>query len=302
MRIFFLLFALCAFAGIEDQYRKLNLRFGFSGPDKIDYIYAINLDQRPERWQKCLNELAPWGIIPERFPGIYGWGLKPDQLSEVGLKFEPWMWAGKEHVMHFPADKNGEWEFIHLSSSHWGKAVFSGWTVKGTIGCSLSHFSVLKDGFDSGFETIWVMEDDVRVLKDPKVLTALIEELYELDPDWDMLYTDYDYLRLDKDKPIAEQIPWMWRPDMPYHDVSHLAFCEDAGKSFVRIGSRMRAHSIIYSRAGMEKILSFYRENGNFLPYDNEVALIPDIRMYVVKDSVVSVFEETSDTRYRSFQ
>ncbi|MBX7066663.1 MAG: glycosyltransferase family 25 protein [Parachlamydiales bacterium] len=302
MRILTLLFTLSLFAGIEDQYRKLDLKFGFSGPENIDYIYVINLDKRPERWQKTLKELAPYGIIPERFPGIYGWALLPEQLDQVGLRYQPGMWPGKEFVMYFPPNKNGEWDFIYLNEFDWGKAVFSGWTVKGTIGCSLSHFSVLKDGYDSGYQTIWVMEDDVRVLRDPKVLSSLIEELYQVDPEWDLLYTDRDYLDVDPNHPIAEQIPWMWRPDMPFYDLKNLSFHEDAGDSFIRIGSRMRAHSILYSRSGMKKILAFYRENGNFLPYDNEVALIPEIRMYVVKDSVVTVFEEASDTRYRNFQ
>lgn len=30
----------------------------------------------------------------------------------------------------------------------------------------LSHLSVLKDALDSGYETIWVMEDDIHIIQD----------------------------------------------------------------------------------------------------------------------------------------
>ncbi|MFI5334690.1 MAG: hypothetical protein ACHQT8_05960 [Chlamydiales bacterium] len=31
----------------------------------------------------------------------------------------------------------------------------------------LSHLSILQDAFDSGYETIWVMEDDIEVVRNP---------------------------------------------------------------------------------------------------------------------------------------
>ncbi len=287
-------------AGIEDHYRKLEFKLGSVGPDNIDYVYMINLDQRPERWEKCLKKLSHFGIVPERFSGIYGWTLSLAALNEMSLKFEYGMWTGNEAVMHFPPGGDGSPQMIFLAGASYGTAVFSGWTVKGTIGCSLSHFSVLYDALISGYQTIWVMEDDIDILKDPNVLSSLVEELYSLDPKWDLLYTDYDCVMMDKTKSIEAQIPWMWRPDMPFFNLAQLFGKEPLG-SFFRIGSRMRAHSIIYSRSGIEKILAFYQEHGNFLPYDNEVAMIPEIRMYVVRDSVVSVQEEYSDTRYRRF-
>jgi len=301
--LLFFFFCIACNAGIENQYRKLENKLGSSGMRNIDYIYLINLDKRPERWIQSMKQLLPYGIFPERFPGIYGWTLSPAALNDMALKFQHGMWTGKEPVMHFPPDGDGTPQLVNLTGACYGKSYFSGWTVKGTIGCSLSHLSILKDALDSDYKTIWIMEDDISVKEDPHQLCDLVDELDTLlgENGWDVLYTDYDCLFVDKSKDIASQIPIYWRPDMPYLNVNLLAEHQDVNDHFIKIGSRMRAHSIIYRRCGIEKILAFYRERDNFLPYDNEIALIPGIRMYVLKKNIVSFNEVTSDTRYRFF-
>jgi hypothetical protein len=300
----FLLVAASLCAGVKHHYKKVEERRPCIGPEGIDYIYLINLDERPERLIRTLSELGRWGVFPQRFPAIYGWTLMPDELNDMALKFQHGMWTGRECVMHFPFDKKGEPEWIWLGGASYGKACFSGWTVKGTIGCTLSHLSLLKDAYDAGYQTIWILEDDIVVRQDPHVLTALMEELDALlAPDtWDVLYTDFDWLVVDPERSVEEQVPLMWRPDMPFRDVSFLAKHTQVGEKFVKIGSRMRAHSIIYRRSGLEKIVGFYEKHDNFLPYDQEIALIPGVNLYVVKSDVVSYHETTSDTRYRYFQ
>lgn len=290
-------------ASIEDHYRKLENKTAGFGVKNIDYIYLINLDQRPERLLNCKLQLEPYGIFPQRFPGIYGWTLPPSVLNEIGLKFSHGMWTGFEHVLHFEPEGNGERTYIPLNGTAYGKTVFSGWTVIGTIGCSLSHLSVLHDAYTSGYETIWVLEDDMRVIRDPHLLSGLIDELDALvgEEGWDALYTDYDCLFVDKERDLRSQIPMMWRPDMPYLNINFLAEHERVGEKFMKIGSRARAHSIIYRRCGIKKILDFYREHNNFLPYDQEIALVPGIKLFVIMDTVVSFHEVTSDTKYKNF-
>lgn len=291
------------YAGIEDHYKKMGSKTGCSTIRNVDYVYMINLDQRPEKWESAFNELAPYWIWPERFSGIYGWTIPPEVLNDIGLKFQHGMWTGYEYVMVFPPERGGEWDFIFLRGSDYGKACFSGWTVKGTIGCSLSHLSVLKDGYDSGYNTIWILEDDISVRGDPHRLSQLIDELDALvGPNgWDVLYTDSGYAEVDDSKDIAPQIPWMWRPDMPFLDLRPLVAHSDLGEHFVKIGSRMRAHSMIYRRSGMKKILDFYREHQNFLPYDQEMPMVPGIQLFVLKEDIVTSQQTTSDTRYRYF-
>jgi GR25 family glycosyltransferase involved in LPS biosynthesis len=293
------------YAGIENHYRKLENKLGSSGMENIDYIYLINLDQRPEKWISCLNQLIPYGIFPERFPGIYGWTLSPAVLNEISVQFQHGMWTGKEAVMHFPLDGDGSPQWVFLSGAFNGKGCFSGTTVIGTIGCSLAHLSVLKDAYDSDYKTIWVMEDDIAIYEDPHQLSDLILELESLvGPNgWDVLYTDYNFLYIDPNQDLSSQIPERyWRPDMPYLDVRFVGQHQDVGENFMKIGSRMRNHSMIYSRSGIEKIVNFYRTHNNFLPYDNEIALIPGIRLYTLKRPIVSFNEVTSDTRDRYFK
>ncbi len=304
MRLFlFLIYCFALSAEIEDHYKKLENKRKPSTFRGIDYIYLINLDQRKERWIESLKQLVPYGIIPQRFPAIYGWNLKPDVLTDIGLKFAPGMWTGKENVMVFPPEKEGEPDFIFLSGSWNGKACFSGWTVKGTIGCTLSHLSVLKDAYESGYETIWILEDDFNILQNPHLLSDRISELdtYVGKDSWDVLYTDYDYLVVDPNQDILTQVPSLWRPDMPYLDISYMGIHVSISDHLMKIGSRMRAHSIIYRRCGIEKILQFYHTYSNFLPYDQELALIPGMNMFVVIDSIVSYQQVTSDTRYKYF-
>lgn len=303
---FFFCFGVCD-AGIEDHYRPIEFKGASKSPVGIDFVYMINLDQRPERWKTATSLLKPYGIYPQRFPGIYGWTIPPAVLNDMALQFQHGMWTGpgtgQEYIMYFDPEGDGTPQFHWLNGSFYGKGVLSGWTVKGTIGCSLSHLSVLKDAYDSGYETIWVMEDDIDVKQNPHLLTDRIKELDDLvgPGNWDVLYTDNDALLVDMNKDIAPQIPMMWRPDMPYLDVRFLAEHKDVSDHLKKIGSRMRAHSIIYRRCGIKKILDFYREHNNFLPYDQELALIPNIQTYVIKDCIISVHEVTTDTRRKYF-
>lgn len=301
--VFALLLFLQVHAGVLDHCKKIEMKQKGSPPKNIDYVYVINLDQRLERWLHSLKQLVPYEIIPQRFSAIYGWTLTPDVLNDMGVVFQPGMWNGKENVMVFPPGKKGEWDFKFLSDALYGWTCFSGWTVKGTIGCSLSHFSVLKDAWESGYQTVWVLEDDFQIVENPHKLSDLVEELNQvIGPDgWDVLYTDRDFLDAEPKRCTIDQFPHLWRPDMPFRDIEPLCTHEDVNDHFIKIGSRMRAHSIIYSRTGIDKIMSFYQTHGNFLPYDQELALIPDINMFVLKTTIVDAREVNSDTRYKHF-
>jgi glycosyl transferase family 25 len=304
MRIFFLFIVFHGFAGVLDHCKKIEVKRAPADIKNIDYVYVINLDERTERWVHSLKQLVPYGVIPQRFSAIYGWTLTPDVLNDIGLVFRHGMWTGKENVMVFPPEKNGAWDFRFLTEALYGWSCFSGWTVKGTIGCSLSHFSVLKDAWESGYQTIWILEDDFQIVDDPHKLSFLLEELSQLvgADGWDVLYTDNDCLQIDSARSLEDQFPFLWRPDMPFRDIAPLCTHIDINDHFKKIGSRMRAHSIIYSRAGIDKIMRFYQTHGNFLPYDQELALIPGINMFVLKQTIVDAREVNSDTRNRYFQ
>lgn len=283
-------------AGPLDHLRPIDERKGGFEVEGIDFIYLINLDQRPERWDNCLKQLFPYGIFPQRFPGIYGWSLPIDVIQDIGLKFAQGMSPGPESVATFSQESQPQLVF-----PQYGQTIFSNVATKGAIGCTLSHLSVLKDAYEAGYETIWILEDDIVVLDNPHLLSERIRELDALIDDWDLLYTDFDRLVLDPNRSVASQFAMMWRPDMPFLNTEFLRHYTEVNQRFAKIGNRIRTHSIIYRRSGIEKVLEFYREYNMFLPYDNELSLIPDIQLYVLRQNIVSSKEVTSDTRHKNF-
>lgn len=307
MRKFFALFFLALFihgsAAIEDHFRKLDKKSCISIRN-VDFVYLINLDQRKERLEQCLRELYPYGIVPQRLPAIYGWTLTPEILNDIGMKFQHGMWTGRECVKHYPLGNGGNHIWVNLNGSCYGKAYFSQWMTPGAIGCTLSHLSVLQDAYDSGYHTIWVMEDDISVRDNPHKLSDLIEKLDNLvgKDGWDILYTDAMYLQgINTAYDILGQIPWMWRPDLPYFNLKPIVDVVDLGPDFVKIGSRIRAHSLIVRRSGMEKILQFFKTRNMFTPYDHEIFLVPGIRVFVIKKDIVTAQEVSSDTKFHFF-
>ena len=291
-------------AAIEDHYRKLEAKSSHATEIQgIDYTYLINLDTRPEKFQASTAQLSFYNIRAERFPAIYGWGLSAGVINAIGLHYAPGMWPGLENALHFPMQWNGASQFVKINDSCYGLTFFSGWTTPGAIGCTLSHLSVLNDAYKSGYETIWVLEDDFHIVEDPHILASRIEELDELtDKKWDILYTDHDYLTLEHpNAALFKQLPMKWRPDMPFFDLDSLLEHMPIGEHFFKIGSRNRTHSYLIRRRGMEKILKFYQERGMFLPLDHELAFIPELTLYVTSDSIVTSSETVSDTKNHHF-
>lgn len=291
------------YAGIEQHFRKLEPKERSSPFRNVDNIYLINLDQRPEKLEICKQELSPYGIFPQRFPAIYGWVLSTQALSEIGLKYRPGMWKGREPVFYFPPTGNGSHQYIQLDDSCYGFTFFSIWTSRGAIGCTLSHLSVLQDAYDAGYRTIWVMEDDISVRDDPHKLSSFIDELDALvgNDGWDILYTDLDHLRVDPNCDFLSQYPMMWRPDMESFDLQILAQITEVGANFFKIGSRYRAHSLILRRSGMKKILDFYKTHNMFMPYDHEIFFAPNLQVFTLRHAIVTSEEICSDTKHQFF-
>ncbi len=287
-------------AAIEPHLRKVEHRHPLKQIKNIDCIYLLNLDERPEKFHACMSQLAPYGIFPERVSSIYGWRLTKETLDEIGLVLTPGMKMQlvflTSEVMIECRRKKCEINEIPLEDLY-GQTIFSAWTSLGAVGCTLSHLSAIKDGYDAGYEAIWVMEDDIHVDENPRQLTKLIAKLDDLvgPAGWDVLYTDCIFERCKTEGSLVKALPWMWRPDVPlepkvqdYHEV---------GADFVKIGNRIGAHSLVIRRCGMKKILDFYRKHQIYVPYDHELSLIPDIRLFVTKKSIVTARPGFSDTK-----
>lgn len=307
--IFFL--PLLLFAELEFHLKKAEGKSIGHSIRNIDFIYMINLDRRPEKWKTSLDQLTPYGIYPYRFSAVNGWELTFETINEVGLLFAPGMegdfWATtyrlkKEGEPSLPEKKEGHCSCLHPFEgnfiweqeliSTWGKTYFSHCMSRGAIGIALSHISILNDAWDSGYETIWVMEDDVQVIQDPRQISDLIDKLdTQVGKEWDLLFTDQDIRDIHGNYIPASSCAK--RPD--FKSPNDFAKKEIISPQFRRIGARYGAHSMIIRRKGIKKLLQFFMAHQIFLPYDMEFTLPPDIQLYTVLEDVVSNFHTITD-------
>lgn len=272
------------FSGVEDH---LKLPLNTDGPYSIrnvDFIYMINLDQRPEKFAQASAELEAYGIIPYRYSAVNGWELTLEAINDVGVKFEPWMRQGLMGTCYLPEDNGSPMdEIMHVVDRNY----FCHCMSKGAIGIALSHLSILKDAIDSNYETIWVMEDDIKVHRNPHLVSDLIDKLDNLvgAEGWDFLFTDFD-----TKNSRGEYVPCTGaalRPNYSFYDPQRFIERFDISPDFRKVGARYGAYSMIVRKSGMKKMFNFMRW-GIFLPYDMEYTLPQDIRMYTVRDDVVS--------------
>ncbi|HSX11233.1 MAG TPA: glycosyltransferase family 25 protein [Chlamydiales bacterium] len=287
MKCLFLLLAVsCLMGDLEDHLKKAPGKSPVHSIRNIDFIYMINLDQRPEKWERSVNQLRYFGIEPYRFSAVNGWELSLEAINDVGVKFTPIM-EGGFMATSFPMDKN--FESSHEIIQNYGQTYFCHCMARGTIGIALSHISVLQDAYESGYETIWVMEDDIEVLRDPRIIPDLIDALDDLigHDSWDILFTDKDI----RDQ-YGNHKATIWAARRPDYEVFSREndFTENVQISpdFRKIGARYGATSMIVRRSGMKKLLQFYRTNNIFLPYDLDFILPRKIKLYTVMEDVVS--------------
>jgi GR25 family glycosyltransferase involved in LPS biosynthesis len=293
-----LLLGLCCanlHAGIEQYFKKAE---GKSGPHQmrnIDFIYLINLDQRPEKYQSTLKEFAPYGIHPYRFSAVNGWELTYEALNDLGVKFQPGMHA-TNGTSYFPEDNGMPRHSLPIQN--YGQTYFGHTLSWGAIGCCLSHLSVLQDAYDAGYETIWVIEDDIQVIKDPRVLSDLIGKLDSRvgKGQWDILFTDKntknnagEYVPCSSHSPRPNFTPMskkIFTKRTPIYKGAKKKHHEKP--TFYAIGARYGTYSMIIRRSGMKKILDFLKKYQLFLPIDLEIVQVPGIRLFTVQEDVVS--------------
>jgi len=272
-------------AGVEDYFKQLSHKPNGHSFENIDFIYMINLDERPEKFQASIEQLAPYGIIPYRFSAVNGWNLPLTTINALGTKYEIRMGNGRWGTS-YPVEYNGLpcHEIMHVP----GKPYYGHCMSRGAVGILLSHLSILKDAYDSGYNIIWVLEDDIEVVEDPRILPYFIKELNELvgEEGWDILFTDPDTKGMDGN--YISCFSNAWRPHLQLVDLGRFREREDIGHLFRKIGARYGAYSMIVQRSGMEKILDFFKKRSFFLPFDMEYTLPAQIRLFTLKKDIVS--------------
>lgn len=250
----------------------------------IDFIYMINLNERPEKYEQSQSQLLKYDIIPYRFEAINGWKLSIQDLAKIGVIYEPSM-SKKIKATFYSLENKGKAEHEFMSTL--GRRYVNYRLTKGAIGITLSHLSILKDAYSKNYKTIWVMEDDIDVIYNPHAISILIDKLEKHDElkNWDILFTDRDT----KDssgfyKPYYSALPL---PNFSPKDPSRFKH-RKAIDEFLLTPARMGAYSMIIKKSGIKKILDFFNKYGIFLPYDMTYYLPDDIKIVSLKRDIVS--------------
>lgn len=286
LSIFLIFFGLNLDAKLEDHFKKPIDKSNEHTMKNIDFIYMINLDQRPEKFERSVEQLAAWGITPYRFSAVNGWELSVDTITDVGIKYIPGMTLGNMMVTYY--EKENWKNPVHEYPQKEDRTYFSHCMSLGAIGICLSHLSVLQDAFDSGYETIWVMEDDIEVINNPHFLSKLIKKLDKAvgKKGWDILFTDQD-TKNNNGKYVPCTTCALRLNFIPF-DKKRFAKRDTVTPYFRRIGARFGAYSMIIRRSGMQKLLQFFKTYNLFLPYDMDFIMPNDIKFFSVINDIVS--------------
>lgn len=219
-----------------------------TGLDLIDCIYVLNLDFRTEKWQSTKTACERYNLGINRVPAVNGWKLSKNIQKKLAYPYP-----------------------VRLSP--------------GSLGCLLTHISILKDAYDREFSIIWVMEDDIEFIEDPKKLVNLLSILFTIDPEWDIFYTDIDYRRQNG---YTRSLGLDPRPGQKLHPLEHYITRDYCHKDIMRIRSRYGTHSMIISKNGIKKILDYHTSRPIWTAIDIAMHYIPGIRQYSSRRDIVS--------------
>ena len=292
-------FLLCAhsYGALQDHLKKAEGKGDNHKIRNIDFIYMINLDQRPEKYATAMKYLEPYGINPYRFSAVNGWELSHEQIHDIGLKYQPGMTPLLATTYPQEMEKKIQ---SHEFMTEYGKAYFCHCMALGAVGCAMSHISILQDAYDSGYETIWVMEDDVEVLQNPHMLSDLIVELDSIvgADNWDVLLTDVDYRT-----GVGTYMTAYGAAKRPDMDCSREERYSDKytktvqiNEHFRKIAARFGTTSMVIRRSGIIKLLKFSKTRDIYLPYDFENYLPDNIQRYgLTFDLVTNMLHSLSD-------
>ncbi|MDE3046198.1 MAG: glycosyltransferase family 25 protein [Verrucomicrobiota bacterium] len=250
----------------------------------IDFIYMINLGERPEKYQRTMNALKPYGIYPYRFSAVNGWKLSFKAIDELGVRYQPGTPPGPIASVYRHVDGKEYMSFEIMQEE--GTAYYCHSLSRGAIGCILSHLSVLQDAYDSGYQTIWVMEDDIRMVRDPHELSSLINTLDKLAPDWDVLFTDDETKGSDGSRVYCGGL--RPRPNFQLQPLDHYLRRAWVNVDLFKLGLRFGTYSMIIRRSGIQKILQFFKTYKLFFPYDIDFCFVPDLQRYACSQDIVT--------------
>lgn len=271
-------------AGIEKHFKPAPNKTAIHRMDHIDYVYMINLDKRPEKYARTMKALEPYGITPYRFSAVNGWELSFEAIDELGIVYEEGMPYGPIATVY--RHVNGkEYSSFEIMKEP-GVTYYCHCLSRGAIGCLLSHVSILQDAYDSDYQTIWIMEDDIKVVSNPNELSGIVTDLNHLAPNWDVLFTDNEIKGGN-----CEPVPCLMirpRPLVHLQPLSYYLQRTPLNHELTKIGMRFGSASMIISRSGIEKLLNYFKTYKVYFPYDIDYFFVPGINLYACNRDIVT--------------
>jgi GR25 family glycosyltransferase involved in LPS biosynthesis len=235
----------------------------YSNIHPIECVYVINLDRREDKWKRVSKNFNKYNVCATRVSAIDGWSLTYEQRQELSGNYP-----------------------VKLQEGH--------------TGCLLSHVSVLKDAYEKGLDLIWIVEDDIEILDNIRKILEILSRLDEIDPDWDVFYTDVD--SKNKKGETIQSLSSQFRPDRKYHSLAYYLKRKEVDKDIIKLGQRFGNYSYIVSKKGIKKILDYFTHTYLWAAFDIEIHYIPGIREYSSNYDIVSVWwnnNDISDTRHK---
>ena len=284
-------------AGIETYFKKAENKSDLHKINGVDFIYLINSDENPEKYERSLNALRPYNINPYRFSAVDGMALSFSALDELGIILKHPAAYGPIATV-FRHENGQEYPSFEIMKEP-GVSYYSHSLSRGAIGTILSHLSVLQDAYDSGYNTIWIMEDHIKVVSNPHELSSLIYNLDSLAPDWDIFFTDNEI------KGAHGPVPCMVTRPRPFLELQPLEYYLERKTihgDLIKIGMRFGSTSMLVRRSGIKKILDFFQTYKLYFPYDIDSFFVPGINIYAFNRDIVTnlVGQESANAQVNS--
>lgn len=126
--------------------------------------YIINLRNKPDRYQKSLENLRPLSIRPERFEAVNASELPSEYLQKIT----------------YPSVG------YHIRT---GRLLDNHFCSYGAVGCFLSHVQLWKQLVDSPDEMYLILEDDIEIRTTDEEINRYLSSIKGLM--WDVAYLGY---------------------------------------------------------------------------------------------------------------
>ena len=160
----------------------------------FDEIFMVNLERRPDRYERMKYNFDQLGIDYKWVPAMDGRTITEELLAETGIKMLP-----------------------EFSEPYHGRAL-----TYGEIGCFLSHYRLWQQIVEEELDLVLIFEDDIKF--EPYFISKLEylkSELFDLEGSWDLVFLGRKILH-NSEEPWLEGSEQLVKVDYTYWTLSYL--------------------------------------------------------------------------------